>query len=120
MLISRRGSSTAAAQTVIADQTFYVASVLGGKPDLELSFVSGVPQSITPPANRSLEVFSYSVGALPTLNGGYGWNGNGAVVIPYFRLVSEEAFETYNEGGISGAAITGGTGWNGAAALFAY
>ena len=49
----------------LGDQTIYVASVPGGKADLELSFVGGVAQSLTATGGRSR-----GVGQLRARSGG--------------------------------------------------
>ena len=120
VIVSRRGSAAASESSGFGDQTFYVGSVPGGKTDLELSFVGGVAQSLTITVGRSLELCNYALGPAVAFNGGFGWNGAGALVTPYVRRVGEEMFETYDLGGISESALTGGTGWNGGAALHAY
>ena len=119
VIIARRGS-TAAGDGGIGDQTFYVASVPGGKADLELSFVGGVAQSLTATGGRSVEPFSYAQGPVTAFNAGFGWDGAGELVTPYLRRVGEETFETYDLGSISEGDLTDGAGWNGGAALFAY
>lgn len=113
VIVSRRGGGSAS----FGDETFYVASVPGGKADLELSFVGGVPQSLTATGGRSLELFNYALGTAGALNLGYGWDGAGLLVAPYLRRVSEETFESYDLGAITESALTGGLGWNGTAAL---
>ena len=120
VMVSRRGGAAATDGGGFGDQTFYVASVPGGKTDLQLSFVGGVAQSLTATGGRSLELFNYSLGPAVAFNLGYGWNGAGALVTPYLRRVGEETFESYDLGAISESALTGGTGWNGGAALHAY
>lgn len=118
VIISRRGGANASAPVGgLVDGTVYVASVSGGKADLELSFVGGVAQSLTITAGRSLELFDYALGAAGTFTGGFGWDGAGVLVLPYLRLVCEENFETYGLGDVGESALTDGTGWNGAAAL---
>ena len=99
------------------DQTIYVASVPGGRADLELSFVGGVAQSLTATGGRSLELGNYALGPAGAFNAGFGWNGAGALVSPYLRRVSEETLEAYAVGSISEGSLTGGNGWNGASAL---
>ena len=99
--------------SVSGDQTYYVASVLDGRGDLEFSIVGGVARPLVAAPGRSLEFLSYAVGLVPTLNEGFGWNGSGAVSTPYSHLVAQDWFETYALGVISGGAITDGTGWNG-------
>lgn len=113
VIVSRRGGGSAS----FGDQTFYVASVPGGKTDLELSFIGGVPQSLTATGGRSLELFNYALGTAGAFNAGFGWDGAGLLVAPYLRRVSEEMFETYDLGAITESALTGGLGWNGTAAL---
>lgn len=121
VIVSRRGGVTASESgAAFGDQTFYVASVPGGKADLQLSFVGGAPQSLTATGGRSLELFNYALGDSGAFSGGFGWNGAGALVTPYVRRVCEVTFETYDLGVISESALTGGTGWNGGAALHAY
>jgi hypothetical protein len=117
VIISRRGSATANESGGGLGDQVYVASVPGGKADLALSFVGGVAQSLTITVGRSLEFFNYALGPSGAFNGGFGWDGAGALVLPHQRLVSEENFETYALGGIGENALTDGTGWNGAAAL---
>jgi len=121
ILGSRRASvPVTETSTGIGDQTFYVASVPGGKADLELSFVAGVAQSLTATGGRSLELFAYTPGPATAFTAGYGWNGAGALITPHVRRVGVETFETYAAGSISGSGLTDGTGWNGGAALFAH
>ena len=117
ILGSRRGSAGTSDSGGFGDQTFYVASVPGGKTDLELSFVGGVAQSLTATGGRSLELGNYALGPAGAFNGGFGWNGAGALVAPYLRRVSDETFEAYAVGSISEGSLTGGNGWNGASAL---
>jgi hypothetical protein len=117
VIISRRGGVAASESGGFGDQTIYVASVPGGKADLELSFVGGVAQSLTITVGRSLELFNYALGPSGAFAGGFGWDGAGALVLPHLRQVAEESFETYDLGGFGEAALTDGTGWNGAAAL---
>ena len=120
VIVSRRGGASASESSGFSDETFYVASVPGGKADLELSFVGGVAQPLTITAGRSLELCNYALGPAVAFNAGFGWNGAGGLVTPYVRRVGEETFETYDLGAISESALTGGTGWNGGAALHAY
>jgi len=122
MIVSGRRGVTPVTETStgIGDQTFYVASVPGGKADLELNFVAGVAQSLTATGGRSLELFAYATGAAPAFTAGYGWNGAGALITPHVRRVGVETFETYAAGSIGGSGLTDGTGWNGTAALFSH
>src|SRR5436190_166301 len=115
VVFSRRGtaSSSADAETGSVSQTYYVSSVLGGKGDLEIPFVAGVAQPPMMAMGRSLEIFSYLIGPVPIMDTGYGWNGNGEVAIPFAHQVSEERFETYALGNITGPGMSDGTGWNG-------
>jgi hypothetical protein len=118
VIISRRGgAATSESGSSLGDQTIYVASVPGGKADLEMSFVGGVAHSLTITVGRSLELFNYALGPSGAFNGDFGWDGAGLLVAPYLRQVAEENFETYALGGFGEAALTDGTGWNGAAAL---
>lgn len=118
ILGSRRGAAAVSESGGgLGDQTIYVASVPGGKADLALSFVGGVAQSLTATGGRSVEPFAYATGPATVFNGGFGWNGAGALGSPYLRRVGEETFEAYALGGISEGALTGGTGWNGAGGL---
>lgn len=120
VIVSRRGGGVASDSGSFGDQTFYVASVPGGKADLELSFGNGVAQALTAAGPRSLELFAYAPGPASGFNRGFGWDGAGVVAAAHVRRVGTDTFETYALGGISEGALTGGSDWNGAAALHAY
>ncbi|MBI5388203.1 MAG: hypothetical protein HZA90_26360 [Verrucomicrobia bacterium] len=122
MIVSRRrgsGSDSGGGGTVVLG---YVASVPNGKADLQLAFSNGAPSLAPAMTGRGLELFDYAEGAAPAaMDGGYGWAaGGGLLLAPHARRVGEEPFENYQEGAITGPAMTGGTGWAGAAALFAF
>ena len=113
----RGGGDTTPAAAAGGDQTYYVASVRGGRNDLELSIVGGVAQAPVMASGHILELLTYPVGLAPKLDAGYGWNGSALVATPYVRRAGQETFETYGLGSISGNAISAGTGWNGNAGL---
>ena len=109
----RGGGDTTPAAAAGGDQTYYVASVRGGRNDLELSIVGGVAQAPVMASGHILELLTYPVGLAPKLDAGFGWNGSALVATPYVRRAGQETFETYGLGAISGNAISAGTGWNG-------
>ena len=99
---------------------YYVASVRGGPCDLELTFTDGVLQPLGAPLGRSLDELNYDLGAAQSLSGGFGWNGDGALSVPFVQLVGQDSFQTYSLGGVAEGALNNGSGWNGSAVLFAW
>ena len=113
----RRGGGETLPAAAGVDQTYFVASVRGGRCDLDVPILGGIAQAPVMASGRSLEVFPYAVGLVPALDAGFGWNGHGVVAPPYVQRAGQETFETYGLGGISGNAISAGTGWNGSGGL---
>lgn len=121
IFIAHRGGAGAAAGTATGPSfTGFVASVLGGQPDLALTVVNSVVQQVAGPVGRSLEAMEYALGALGPVNAGFGWNDNGQVVVPYAQRVGLETFETYPPGPVGAGDLTQGEGWNGGTVLFAW
>jgi len=120
VIISRRGRGASTNEGAGGDGVYYVASVFGGKCDLQMSLEGGVIQPLQPLPGRILDAMEYAVGALPALSGGFGWEGDGVVSVPFAQLASQDAFDAYNLGGVAEGGLAEGSGWNGSAVLFAW
>lgn len=118
LIVSRRGGAgSASSQSAAGDYSFYAAAVPGGKGILQIAIVNGQQQAPVIVPMFSLELFDYSVGALPLLVGGFGWDAGGLVISPFTTVVGQETFESYAIGAVTEADLIDGTGWNGGAAL---
>ena len=110
-IISRRTGSGGTAQ-LEGELRWFVASVPGGKGDLELAVLDGVFQKPVPLKNRDWELFDYSVGAASGLAKGFGWNGAATFVTPFLARIADEFFDTYSIGSATPAEWTGCAGWS--------
>ncbi|MBI1178318.1 hypothetical protein GC207_12855 [bacterium] len=119
LIVSRRGGGASSSGGVSAsgDYSFYAAAVPGGKGILQIAIANGQQQAPVIVPMFSVEPFDYTVGALPLLVGGFGWNAGGLVLSPYAAVAGQETFESYAIGVANEADLIDGTGWNGGAAL---
>ena len=114
IFIAHRGGAAASAGSGGGvDAVCYVASVRGGRADLELSIVGGVLQALGPTPGHVLEALRYALGDLTTPNGGFGWNASGTVATPFAQLASQQTFEAGALGGVGEAGLVDGSGWVG-------
>lgn len=115
IIITRRSRSGGGTSLLKGEHRWGVASVMGGRADLELVVVDGVFHPPAPKPARDWDLFSYPLGAVTVLAGGFNWGGGGVVHQPFASRVADETFDSYAVGPVASGQLNAGSGWSAAA-----